>query len=170
MKKIYYFYEGETEKTFLTTLKGSYILSGRLSKFNLWQDSINKIKRKFNTLDELFFIIDTDTLPKTKGFIDNLRHLSDYNFHLVVQNKNLEDELVASCNKKSKNDLYQKFYSKTSKTEFKSSFIKDNNLKGKLERNNFNYELLWSRTNDFSKFLMSNGFKNDLILKPVKSG
>lgn len=54
MKRVVYFYEGETEKTLLQCLKGKNIKHGKLKKFNLWN---NKIKKSLRQLAQSCFLL-----------------------------------------------------------------------------------------------------------------
>jgi len=158
MKKVHYFYEGETERKLLQHLKDKNNLTpGRLRKHNLWNTEF-KLQRTINTNDNLFFFIDTDITSNLSIFIENIDRLKPYNICLMVQHKNFEDELCFACNKNSKLVLYKDFYGVTSPKEFKSKFIKENSLTGKLAAHTFDYKKLWSRKATFNEFLKNKGF------------
>ena len=100
MQQVLYFYEGESEEKLITYLKDRQIIKpGKLKKFNLWQDKFTSIERTLSLRKrpKLYFIIDTDALKSVEWFKDNLKKLKKYNICLIVQNKNLEDELSYIC-------------------------------------------------------------------------
>jgi hypothetical protein len=155
MQQVLYFYEGESEEKLITYLKDRQIIKpGKLKKFNLWQDKFTSIERTLSLRKrpKLYFIIDTDALKSVEWFKDNLKKLKKYNICLIVQNKNLEDELSYIC-EQSKRQLFTAFDA-SNKEEFTSKFIKAN-LTGKLRNCNFNK--LWSRG---TNFLQKNNIEN----------
>lgn len=160
MKQVLYFYEGETEKKLLTYLKNRKLIkAGKTKKFNLWKGKVNTNIRTFNKDDEIFFIIDTDDISSVGVFKDNIKILQSYNICLIMQCKNLEDELCFACNKPNKNTLFLDFYQTTSKDKFKSNFIKDKDIAKRLDDNKFKFSKLWSKNTDFIKFLNDNNIE-----------
>ncbi|PHS72982.1 MAG: hypothetical protein COB22_03620 [Cycloclasticus sp.] len=156
MKIVRYFYEGETEKKLLQHLKDEGHLSpGVLKKHNLWNTPFRKIERIIKKKDLSYFFIDTDVTDDLSIFKENINRLKPYNIRLMIQNKNLEDELCFACGKKDNRTLYRDFYGVTSSTEFKPKFIKESNLEGKLTANNVDYKKLWTRKTSFNDFLTS---------------
>jgi len=161
MKQTIYFYEGETEKHLLDTLKANNIIvPGKAQKCNLWQKPVEKVTRRFQKSD-LVFIIDTDTTQPHNTFVNNVRHLLKIkiSFCLMIQIHNLEDELCFACNKNNKNALYRDFYACLSAAEFKSRFNKDNNLYQTLKREQFHADRLWQRSNQFKGWLDTRGIQ-----------
>ncbi len=155
-KQVFYFYEGETEKKLLEFLKDEKkIKAGKIKKFNLWKSRFQSIKRTINKKYELFFIIDTDKIDDKKTFIDNIKSLKSYNFCLIIQNKNLEDELCLSCEKANQNKLIKDFYN-CNINKFKAKLIADKHFIKTLNNNNFDFNKLWVGNNDFSKWLNEN--------------
>ncbi|PCI69975.1 MAG: hypothetical protein COB26_05385 [Piscirickettsiaceae bacterium] len=158
MPVVRYFYEGETEKKLLQHLKDEGHLSpGRLKKHNLWNTLFSKIERTVNKTDHLYFFIDTDVTSDLSIFKNNIKRLKPYNIRLMIQHNNFEDELYFACGKIDNRALFKDLYGVTSSKEFKSKFIKESNLEGKLATNNFDYKKLWSRNADFDAFLISSG-------------
>jgi len=156
MKVVSYYCEGETEMSLVSSLKGKKnIAPGRVKKFNLWQDQISKIERTFKEGGVLIFIIDTDAMNPSNIFIDNIKKLKKWNFCLRIQNKNLEYELCFSCGKSGKPALYKDFYDCNSVSEFKNKLNKDNNLYRTLERNQFDFKKLWTRSSHFKSHFHS---------------
>ncbi len=155
-----YFYEGETEKNLLHALiSKKYISHGKLKKFNLWEKDIKKLFRTFQATDKLLFIIDTDTMSPKDTFVKNIHLLKKYHFHLIIQNKNLEDELRTSCNKSSYTRLFRDFYQIPNKSEFKSRFAQDKSLQKTLSNQDFDFNKLWTNINDFNDFCESNSIQ-----------
>ena len=74
----------------------------------------------------MFFVVDTDKIQDCDIFESNLNILKSYKYivYLIIQNKNLEDELCFSCSK-DMNSLLKGFYSLKSKTEFKAKIAKE---------------------------------------------
>jgi len=158
MKIVRYFYEGDTEKKLLKHLKGEgHLFHGSLKKHNLWTTPFRKIERTISRTDHLYFFIDTDVISNLSIFKENIKQLKPYKIRLMVQHKTLEDELCFACDKRNSLSLYDDFYSVTSPTEFKPKFITENNLKGKLAANKFEYQKLWSRNAAFNAFLEGSG-------------
>ncbi|VVH65300.1 hypothetical protein BSPLISOX_1073 [uncultured Gammaproteobacteria bacterium] len=157
-KQVFYFYEGETEKQLLEFLKNTKkISSGKVKKFNLWKGRFRKIETTINKDDKLFFVIDTDDVTNTDCFSENIKLLKPYNFCLIVQHKNLEDELCFSCNKVNNKKLFNDFYKVQNADKFKSKFCGDKGIDSTLSNNDFNFKKLWSRSGDFSDWLKENG-------------
>jgi hypothetical protein len=165
-KQVIYFYEGETEKKLLKFLKNTkQIKPGKVKKLNLWKGSFKKIERTIDKKNELFFVVDTDDIENTRIFIDNIKSLNSYNFCLIVQDKNLEDEFCFACEKSSNKKLFNDFYKAQNSDKFKSKFCKDNNIFSTLSKNNFVFSKLWIRGDRFTDFLKSNNIKIDINYK-----
>ncbi|WP_428087593.1 hypothetical protein [Candidatus Thioglobus sp.] len=119
------------------------------------EKAFQKYKKTINKTDELFFVVDTDDIKNTQIFISNIQSLKLYNFCLIIQHKNLEDELCFTCGKANNKKLFDDFY-RLSKNKFKSKFAQDENLTYTLNTNNFNFSKLWVRSDEFLPFLSSN--------------
>jgi len=156
-KQVIYFYEGETELKLLKILKNtSRIKPGKLKKFSLWKGCFRKIQRTVNKTDELFFVVDTDDIKSITIFKENIRLLRPFNICLIVQCKNFEDELSYACEKSNAQQLFKDFYKTSGKNDFKSKFIKESSIENKLENNNFNFNKLWVKNENFNNFLSKN--------------
>jgi len=165
MKKVHYFYEGETEEKLLRYLKDNELLNpGRLRKYNLWNTEF-KLGKTINRNDHLFFFIDTDITTGLPTFKANIARLKSFNIRFIIQDKTFEDELCFACGKRSNHTLYKDFYNVTSPRDFKTKFINENNLNGKLTTNNFDYKKLWSRELAFNQVLISNGISITALYK-----
>lgn len=90
-------------------------------------------------------VFDTDT-DNTDILFENLELLKRENaidkIICVTQVENLEDEIVRSCDVNVAKELT---HSK-SISAFKTDFIRASNLKGTLEKHNFCFENLWSKS------------------------
>lgn len=155
-----YYYEGETERKLISTLKNDGdILHGKLQKFNFWQTEATKIVRKISGSSVLYIIFDTDTInvKSTEKFILNMKLLVGEKkvkeIYLIAQHQNLEDELRFSCTKNNLVQLFKDFYNINSSEEFKAKLIKESNLSNKLKNNNFDVKKLWSRKEIYSSAL-----------------
>jgi len=166
MTVVRYFYEGETEKKLLQHLKDEgHLLHGGLKKHNLWNTLFSKVERTINKTDHLYFFVDTDVTSDLSILIKNIKRLKPYKVRLMVQHQNFEDELCFACDKKNSRALYEDFYGIASPTEFKSKFMRESNLNGKLVDNNFDHKKLWSRKVTFDQFLISKGISINALYK-----
>ncbi len=165
-KQVIYFYEGETEKKLLRFLKDSKkIKAGKVGKFNLWNQRF-KVERTINRNSKLFFIVDTDDVTNTNIFVENIKLLKPYDVCLIIQNKNLEDELCFACKQSNHKDLFKYFYNTTHVNQFKKKFNKEKDLGKKLTDNNFSFDRLWIRNKDFSDdFLEQHSLKVNINCK-----
>lgn len=149
MKKnanIQYYVEGDDEKSLLKVLKTELqvIKPGKIDVFNVVCDTLSPgrlMTLKPNTVVVLVF--DTDAFDDAilKKNIKTLRMSSNVEDVLTIpQVRNLEEELVRSCNIK---DIRELLNSK-SKKDFKSDLIKATNLRAKLVQNGFDINKLWT--------------------------
>ena len=169
--KIHYFGEGETEVALLNFLKrkGSISPGKKASVFNIWQNRAQSITRRMNKNDSAFIVIDTDKTLNKEIFLKNIDILQKQkiNICLMVQCNDLEDELYYACGKKDKAKLFFDFYDTRSEKEFKNSFSNEkyNNIERKLEKNKFDFKMLWSRNEKcFSDFLSENNLDNSVYI------
>ena len=104
---IIYIVEGETEKKLITTIKNSYIYSGKIYVRNLVQNDVtNTLSRLIKPNSIIIIVFDTDvndeeSINKLGKNIRGLsKHKSVKKVILVPQISNLEEELVYSTNMK----------------------------------------------------------------------
>lgn len=159
-KNSIYFYEGETEKKLIITLKDECkIPHGKLKKFNFWQKDVKSVVRSVSKTSTLYIIFDTDASNPTEcdRFTNNINTLEKEvaKVYLIAQHENLEDELCFSCSKSNQLQLFQDFYNTRDRDGFKRGFIRENNLFHKLQSNNFDFETLWARSDIYSNKLVS---------------
>lgn len=142
---IQYYVEGKDEEKLLSVLKTEMqkILPGKVQVFNVITQKITKAR--LMTLKEdtgVVLIFDTD-VGDSKILRENIDKLVECtrvsDVLLIPQCKNLEDELVRSCQIRKIIELLDS----TGNNNFKTDFIKTNNLKMKLEKAGFNIEKLW---------------------------
>jgi hypothetical protein len=165
VQQVRYFCEGETERNLLKILKErKKIQLGVIKIHNLWEKRFKNIIRKINTTDKLLFVVDTDRINNKSIFLENIKLLQSYNICLIVQDKDLEDELCFACGKVKKPFLFKSFYNVQSKKEFKSRFNKDGNLQRTLSKNNFDVNMLWVSNNNFSNWLKNNHIEIDICI------
>lgn len=148
-----YIVEGKTEQKFISEFTSNELLSGKVEVVNLWEKSLSpaKLIQLVKRNSQIICIIDTDIyendLNKIKILTGNLesikRHASKV--LLIAQNKNFEDEMNRGLYPK---DFYKVFDVK-SKSEFKSKFLEETNVRAKLLINGFVITKIW-QTNDFS--------------------
>ena len=137
MKKYKYKYlcEGESEQKFIKVLKeNNLLISAKVEVFNISNKDIKSIIRKCTRGDFWIFIVDIDVF-NSDLFCKNIKllHKNRCKFCIIFQNKNLEDEIIRCCDVSNEIDLFRKFYTVTSATEFKNRLIKDNSLYSKLK-------------------------------------
>ena len=158
--RIVYYVEGETEETFIGSLKGemSLILPGRIRVFNVVNKPLsNFIRRGFSQNEIAVFVFDTDTgkieiLEQNISMLEiekKRKKLKDYLF--ILQVPNLEGELIRSCSKLSK---IKDFFSSNKDSDFKPMMAQAKSLKVTLERHGFDFGKLWilSPTNEFARY------------------
>lgn len=106
MAKDYYHYyvEGYDEKVLIETLKTDFqfIKPGKIDVFNMMQDKFNKNKlMRLKSGTHVVFVFDTDK-NQTDILEENIRFLKKQSnvksVICITQVKNLEDELIRSCN------------------------------------------------------------------------
>ncbi len=152
MKKnanIQYYVEGDDEKSLLKVLKTELqvIRPGKIDVFNVVCDTLSLgrlMTLKPNTVVVLVF--DTDAFDDTilKKNITTLRMCSNVEDIITIpQVRNLEEELVKSCNIK---DIKELLNSK-SKKDFKADLIRTTNLATKLVQKEFDINKLWTGNN-----------------------
>lgn len=146
-KFVQYYVEGEDEEKLIHVLKSDLgvIRPGKVQKLNVIEhimEDARLMTLRPGTMVVLIF--DTDT-GKTSLLHKNLEKLkkSLYISEIVTipQIRNLEDELVYSCDIKKITELL----GSKSKKEFKSDLIQAGNLAGKLREHHFDIDRLWCR-------------------------
>jgi hypothetical protein len=165
-KYIQYFVEGEDEEKVLSVLKTDMqlIVPGKVNKLNVVQDKISKA-RLMNLRPEtsVVMVFDTDTF-NVNVLKENIEILKNTSFVrsiiCVTQVKNLEDELIRSCDIKNIRELTG------SKTDsgYKHDLIKASNLAALLKKHGFDMRKFWimEPTGIFSEFKNESGFiKNE---------
>lgn len=142
-----YYVEGEDEKKLIHTLKTDLqcIVSGKVDRLNVIQEKfpIARIRTlKQGTTVILLFDTDVEKTDILKNNIEFLRkHSAIKEVICIPQVKNLEEELLYSCNIK---DI-EKLTHSCSKKDFKRDLIKCTNLKERLQVCGFSVDKLWSR-------------------------
>ena len=142
-----YFVEGDNEKKIVNELKGKYLESGVVNKFNILQEKIsNYVLRKFSNEKKNISIIvyDYDVFEKNinteklkNKLEENIEILSSISEVVIIeQNKNLEDELKRAT------DVKEILNSKSNK-DWKRDMLNTVNLLEKLEKKNFQISKFW---------------------------
>ena len=136
-KNIYHFFvEGEGERAIINTLKTDLqcIQAGKVDVFNVIQNKLNKnilMKLKPGTIVILVFDTDKD---ETDILDSNLRFLKKQpnvkKVIIIPEVKNLEDELVRSCNITNVKDLMRS----KSNSEYKSDLTKCKKFKTSINK------------------------------------
>ena len=152
----FYIVEGETERKLINTYKNTHIRSGKVSIFNLWDQKINNIERRFGIGSTIICILDTDQRRGIANLLKNIQILKDQRFKVIVflQNKNLEDEIIRSCSAvKNMTEIFN-----CPNNKVKKCFCEESNLKGKLEKAGFDITKMWQEINT-EKDIKHNSFK-----------
>ena len=145
--------EGKTEQHLLTHLNISEQLFCKISRFNLWENDINKIIVQLTRGAIIYIIYDIDTLfssnlnKQTIGerFINNINTLlTTYKRTIILlqQTHNFEDELAYACT--SEKALLKEFNA-CNRQEFKKQFLTTRNPLDKLKKIKFNQSNLWTK-------------------------
>ncbi len=144
-KYIQYFVEGEDEEKMLSVLKTDMqlIVPGKVSKLNVVQDKLTKARLmnlRPDTTVVLVFDTDTSSANILKENIEILKKTpAVQSIICITQVKNLEDELIRSCDIKTIRELTG---SKTD-TEYKRDLIKAYNLAALLKKHGFDINKFW---------------------------
>lgn len=158
-KNIQYYVEGKDEEKLLAVLKTEMqnILPGKVQVFNAVSETITNSRLmtlKQDTIVVLVFDTDVNNCANLQKNLDILRKNSRVaDIVLIPQCKNLEDELVRSCQIRKITDLLDS----KGKSNFKSDFIRITNLRMKLEKAKFDINKLWCKNPDGA----FQGFPND---------
>ena len=148
MKNIYqYFVEGEDEKRLIEVLKTDMrlIQPGKIQVLNVIQERLTDLKlRVLSEGTILIFVFDTDTSNiniLNENLVRAKKSSRVKNVYCITQVKNIEDELIRSTDIKRVEELLDS----KSKTNFKRDFIRERNLKQKLETHSFDLKMLWCK-------------------------
>ena len=144
---IQYYVEGECEEKLINTLKSELMVvkTGKVQKLNVIQSEIKNAHLMIlrpKTMVVLVFDTDTGNVEILNKNIKKLRACKSVaSLVLIPQVKNLEDELMQSCNIRNIRELL----GSRSNVEFKRDFIRVKNLAEKLKSSKFNIDLIWKR-------------------------
>ena len=148
----HYFVEGNNEEKIVKILKTDMqlIMPGKVQVFNVVEQRLSKPRiatLKPGTIVVLVFDTDTgnlSTLMKNIAFLNEEKTIKEV--LCITQVKNLEDELIRSCDIKQIRELTG---SKTN-TEFKHDMLNDSNLTfcKKLTKYNFDFDKFWSMNDE----------------------
>ncbi len=142
-----YLVEGDTEKKIVQILKDNMkdIVPGKVQRFNVIQEEISDFYlRTIKPGTIVVLVFDTDVCfdEILRKNIKKLLNTSSVKCVVKIpQVKNLEDELVFSCNIKKITELLNS----QSVSAFKSDILRINNLQNKLVENSFDINKFWSR-------------------------
>ena len=147
-KNIYHFFvEGEGERAIINTLKTDFqcIQAGKVDVFNVIQNKLNKnilMKLKPGTIVILVFDTDKDETDILDYNLHFLKKQSNVKKVIIIPEvKNLEDELVRSCNIANVKELMKS----KSNSEYKSDLAKCKNLKQVLINHHFDINSFWNQ-------------------------
>lgn len=151
-KYYHYYVEGNNEEKIVRILKTDMqlIMPGKVQVFNVVEQGLTKPRiatLKSGTTVVLVFDTDTgnlSTLMKNIDFLTKEKTIKEV--LCITQVKNLEDELIRSCDIKQIKDLTG---SKTNR-EFKHDMLSDSDLTfcKKLDQHNFDFNKFWSMNDE----------------------
>ena len=144
---IQYYVEGEDEKKLVNVLKSAMgsIRTGKVQTLNVLQEYISDtVLRTLKNGTVVVLVFDTDTnkvdvLNKNIKKLEACRQVAD--IITIPQVKNLEEELIYSCNIKKITELLNS----SSVKDFKSDLIHISNLEQKLKEHKFDLKRFWSQ-------------------------
>lgn len=142
---IQYYVEGEDEKKLVEVLKNEHLIKpGKVQVFNAISSRVKDARLmtiKPNTVVVLIFDTDVEELDVLNENIKRFTSCSNVSKVIIIpQIKNLEDELVRSCNIRNVTELL----GSVGLSKFKSDFIREKNLMKKMNEKGFNMGKLWS--------------------------
>ena len=153
-----YLVEGEDEKRLIDVLKTEFqvIYAGKTQVFNAVEEKITDLRLmniSENTLVVLVF--DTD-IPKSDILLDNIKKLDSCprvtKVCCIPQVKNIEDELIRSCDIKTIKELTK---SKTDR-DFKRDWLNCSNPAKRLQSCGFRIVRLWNQNPPAPFHIISN--------------
>lgn len=154
-KYYHYFVEGPTEEKIINSLKTDLqlIRPGKVQTFNVVEQKFTKPRvMSIKEGTTVVLVFDTDT-GKVSTLLDNIEFLGKIGAIVevlcITQVRNLEDELMRSCDIKQIKELTG---SKTN-SEFKRDLLKINNLSRRLLQFGFAFEEFWIQndTNEYKE-------------------
>lgn len=152
-----YYVEGEDERSLLNTLKLDLrcIESGKIDKFNVIQSRFTTARmRTLKTGTTVVLVYDTDVETNMNILDENIAFLRKQKgikeIICIPQVRNLEDELVRSCNIKNIMDLTKSH----TKTDYKRDLINCRNLSDRLKKCKFDITKMWIELpkNEFKRY------------------
>lgn len=146
MGKYYQYYvEGKTDSIIIKGLiLLDYIFSGKVDEFKvlekMFKTTHTRVLKKETTVI-LVFDTDVDCVGRLEENIRFLEKQSNIKEVICIpQVKNLEDELVRSCNI----TKIEEFLNTASPSEFKKKLVSNTNIKRLLETREFSIDKMWS--------------------------
>ena len=161
-KYYHYFVEGQDEEKIVKVLKTDlqYIVPGKVDVFNVIQQKLTKLRLMSLKPDTIVILIfDTDN-GESATLLENIKFLKQ-DVLCITQVKNLEDELIRSCDIKQIKELTG---SKSNK-DYKRDLIKDNTFDQKLKKHKFDFGLFWSSVDVDFKDIRNDAIKIKRIKK-----
>lgn len=160
-KYYHYFVEGENEEKLIQVLKSDLrmIEPGKVQKFNVIEQKLTKLRLmslKPGTIVILVFDTDTgnaETLQENIKFLRKQNTIKDV--LCIMQVKNLEDELLRSCNIKQIRELT----GSKSNSDYKRDMLKDNHFDKKLLKSKFDISKFWCTTDKTYKDIRNDASK-----------
>lgn len=154
-EKIFHYYvEGECEKKLIDEakkVKYQKLVSGKVEVLNVINKKIDDFRLltlKKNTIIILVYDIDNPNTQILEYNIEKLRKNGFNNIMHIQSIKNFEDEIVFSSSIRKIEELFNT----QGISDFKKKFISHQDIIGKLNTVDFNYQKLWSRVNKKSPF------------------
>lgn len=148
MKREYYYYfvEGEDDAKIVNTLKTDLrcIVPGKVQVFNVMQKKITTPRLMALKTDTIVILVFDTDVGETPTLLENIKILKKAqnvkDVFCVTQVKNLEDELIRSCNIKQIKELT----GSKSNGDFKRDLLRDSTIARKLKKHNFDINSFWN--------------------------
>lgn len=166
-KYYHYFVEGQNEEKIVQILKTDlqFIVPGKVQVFNVIEQKLTKLRlMSLKSGTTVILIFDTDT-KNVSTLIENIEFLKKEamikEVLCITQVKNLEDELIRSCDIKQIRDLT----GSKSNSDYKRDMLKDHSFMKKLEKHKFDICKFWNKVDEVykSKNIGNDAYKIKLV-------
>lgn len=160
-KYYHYFVEGENEEKIVQILKTELqlIVPGKVQVFNVIDQKLTKMRlMSLKACTTVILVFDTDT-GNTSTLIENINFLKKQaavkEVICITQVKNLEDELIRSCDVKQIKELT----GSKSNSNYKRDMLNDSNFAKKLQKHKFDMGKFWSTVDEIYKDIGNDAYK-----------
>lgn len=160
-KYYHYFVEGENEEKIVQILKTELqlIVPGKVQVFNVIDQKLTKMRlMSLKACTTVILVFDTDT-GNTSTLIENINFLKKQatvkEVICITQVKNLEDELLRSCDVKQIKELT----GSKSNSNYKRDMLNDSNFAKKLQKHKFDMSKFRNTVDESYKDIGNDAYK-----------